>query len=185
MPESEIDRLLSEYERFVRLPWQADLSGQERTWFIVYDPRQERRLRLRLTNFELATKNAGHGWIHVDLTGAFATWMAGHEYREAYFEQPDAVDLDLENFRAHVTGVVAGALASAGADEHAVVAVTGLASLFGLARASAVLDHAASSIRGRLLAFFPGKREGDNYRLLDAQDGRTYLAVPITVHGER
>jgi len=44
-----------------------------------------------------------------------------------------------------------------------------------------------SSIRGRLLVFFPGEYENNNYRLLDARDGWNYLAVPITaregVHG--
>ena len=33
---------------------------------------------------------------------------------------------------------------------------------------------------GRLLVFFPGEVEGNNYRLLDARDGWNYLATPIT-----
>ena len=35
-------------------------------------------------------------------------------------------------------------------------------------------------IQGRLLVFFPGVYEQNNYRLLDARDGWNYLAVPIT-----
>lgn len=34
-------------------------------------------------------------------------------------------------------------------------------------------------IRGRLLVFFPGVYEHENYRLLDARDGWNYRAVPI------
>jgi hypothetical protein len=37
-------------------------------------------------------------------------------------------------------------------------------------------------IRGRLVVFFPGEYEDNNYRLLDARDGWNYLAVPITLH---
>ena len=37
-----------------------------------------------------------------------------------------------------------------------------------------------SDIQGRLLVFFPGVYEQDNYRLLDARDGWNYHAVPIT-----
>ena len=35
-------------------------------------------------------------------------------------------------------------------------------------------------VAGRLLIFFPGSYENNNYRLLDAYDGWNYLAVPIT-----
>jgi len=45
---------------------------------------------------------------------------------------------------------------------------------------SDLMSAVDSSIRGRLLAFFPGEFENNNYRLLDARDGWNYLAVPIT-----
>ena len=38
-------------------------------------------------------------------------------------------------------------------------------------------------IKGRLVVFFPGQYEHNNYRLLDARDGWNYMAVPITAHG--
>ena len=60
------------------------------------------------------------------------------------------------------------------------VAVLGVASLFGLLKVSQVVQDVAPHIRGRLLVFFPGEHEGSNYRLLDARDGWNYLAVPIT-----
>ncbi|SPE51782.1 conserved hypothetical protein [Verrucomicrobia bacterium] len=47
---------------------------------------------------------------------------------------------------------------------------------------SLVLKEMEQSIRGRLVLFFPGEFENNNYRLLDARDGWNYLAVPITLH---
>lgn len=182
---SEIESLLRNYENLVRLPWPRSLSGPEKVWFVIYDPPHERRVRLRVPEFEVATKNAGHGWAQLDLTDAFAHWMAGHEYREAYFEQPEDMELALQEFSGYVIGLVQKALTAPGVDEDTVVAILGLASLFGLTRASRVLEEANPAIRGRLLVFFPGRHEGSNYRLLDARDGWSYLAVPITANGRR
>ena len=66
--------------------------------------------------------------------------------------------------------------------DETVVAVTGVASLFGFTRISQVLPLVEPHVRGRLLVFFPGVYENNNYRLLDARDGWNYLAVPITSH---
>jgi hypothetical protein len=178
---SQIDGLLSEYEKTVRQPWQRNLAGAQKVWFAVYDPTQERRLRFRLPDFEIVTKRAGHSWTAVDLTDAFARWMSAHDYREAYFEQPDLMDMALSEFAARVADEVRSVLTAPHIDESTVVAVYGLGSLFGLTRASALFEAVAPSIRGRLLAFFPGQHDGTNYRLLDARDGWNYLAVPITV----
>jgi hypothetical protein len=67
-------------------------------------------------------------------------------------------------------------------DENTVVAVHGVASLFGFTKLSLVLKEVEHNIRGRLVLFFPGEFENNNYRLLDARDGWNYLAVPITLH---
>ena len=63
-----------------------------------------------------------------------------------------------------------------------VVAVRGVACLFGFTRVSLVLKEVVKDIRGRLVVFFPGEYEENNYRLLDGQGGWNYLAVPITLH---
>jgi hypothetical protein len=42
----------------------------------------------------------------------------------------------------------------------------------------------ADAVPGRLLVLFPGEYENNSYRLLDARDGWSYLAVPITAHQE-
>jgi len=177
---NEIEGLLKAYERFLQLPWDRTLAGPQKIWFAIYEPSQERRLRLRLPEFEVVTKAAGHSWFHLDLTDFFATWMAQHEYHEAYFEQPEDMDLALQDFARFVSQRIVDALTEPKVDVNAVVAVSGVGSLFGLTYASAIFETVAPSIRGRLLVFFPGQHDGPNYRFLDARDGWNYLAVPIT-----
>lgn len=177
---STIDTLVRKYEQTARLPWVAGEAGPKRIWFVVYDPTQERRLRFRLHDFEEATRSAGHRWKAVDLTDQFARWMANHEYREAYFEQPEDMDLALEDFADWLAAGLTAELTGLDVDDNTVVAVYGLASLFGLTRASALFDRTDSAIRGRMLVFFPGQYERNVYRLLDARDGWNYHAIPIT-----
>jgi hypothetical protein len=177
-----VEELVGAYERFVALPWQANLAGQQRVWFLLYAPSEERRLWARFGEFEVATRRAGHAWVHVDLTDAFARWMAEQDYRESYFECPEDIELFLPEFADALAGTVRAALREQGGEE-AVVAVSGIASLFGLARVSALVQAVAPDVAGRLLIFFPGERDGNNYRLLDAREGWNYLAVPITAGG--
>ena len=177
---SEVDALLKRYERHVRVPWPTDVAPEQRVWFVVYDPAQERRLRLRLGAFEAATRDAGHDWQLMDLTEDFARWMAGHDYREAYFEEPAAMELALSDFADAVAERVESALSEVSGDT--VVALCGLGSLFGLVRVSELVGRVAPSMRSWLLVFFPGRYDESNYRLLDARDGWNYLAVPITAH---
>jgi hypothetical protein len=177
---SAIDVLLRKYEELARLPWTPGEAGPRRVWFVVYDPPQERRLRFRLHDFEEATRNAGRRWKAVDLTDRFARWMAKHEYREAYFEQPEDMELALEDFADWLAEYLTGELSAPDVDDTTIVAVYGLTSLFGLARASVLFDRATPAIRGRMAVFFPGQYERNMYRLLDARDGWNYHAIPIT-----
>ncbi|HMD87599.1 MAG TPA: BREX protein BrxB domain-containing protein [Anaerolineaceae bacterium] len=177
---SEVEDLLKAYESIVRLPWDPSLSGQERVWFVVYDPAQERRIRLRLGEFENITKKAGHTWHSLNLTDSFAQWMSQHKYRQAYFEEPEKLSPALKAFTTSVAAQINEALTATNVDENTVVAISGLASLFGLTRVSVILEKVMTDLRGRLLVFFPGQHDGSNYRLLDARDGWNYLAVPIT-----
>lgn len=176
----EVESLLRAYDQHIHLPWDKNLSGSEKVWFVVYDPAQERRIRLRLAEFENVTRQAGHGWLEIDLTGAFASWMAGHRYKEEYFASPDDMEPALRDFNSAVVVQIVNVLSKPDADEQSVVAIYGVASLFGLTRASEVLEKATRNVRGRLLVFFPGHHDGSNYRLLDARDGWNYLAIPIT-----
>jgi hypothetical protein len=109
--------------------------------------------------------------------------MADTDYREVYFEEPEALAMKLgSDFVQHAADRIRRALAADGVDEETVVAVQGVASLFGFTRVSLVLKEVVKDIRGRLLVFFPGEYEDNIYRLLDARDGWNYMAVPITLH---
>ena len=180
---ARIEELVTVYKNHVGTPWQRNLAGPQKTVFVVYPKADERRLRARLDAFEIATKETGHGWSLFDFTGTFARWMAGTDYREVYFEDPDDLAMKLRSdFLKHAAGELKTALTADGVDDSSVVAVCGVACLFGFARVSLVLKEVEQSIRGRLALFFPGEFENNNYRLLDARDGWNYLAVPITVH---
>ncbi|MBA2247163.1 MAG: DUF1788 domain-containing protein [Chloroflexia bacterium] len=174
---STIEGLIKAYGQYVAIPWDPNLAGPQRVWFVVYEPAHERRLRMRIGEFETRTLAAGHGWQHVDLTHEFSRWMASHEYRDAYFEHPEDMEFALVDFEEHLAARVVKTLHSA--DEHAVVALSGLASLFDLTKVSTLIEAVAPQVRGRLVAFFPGQYENTTYRLLDARDGWNYLAVPI------
>jgi hypothetical protein len=178
---SKIVSLLKSYGAFVGLPWQTALSGREKVWFCLYEPRDERRLRARLADFAMVTKEAGHDWHSFDVTTAFEEWMARHEYREGYFAEPEFIAPALDDFLGGLAESLGQALDSADGDT--VLALVGVGALFGITRVSALIERVSERIRGRLVVFFPGTREGSNYRLLDARDGWNYLAVPIEAEG--
>jgi hypothetical protein len=178
-----IEDLATRYQNHISAPWQKNLAGPQRTIFIVYDKVDERKLRAKLELFEMATRQARHGWKLFDFTNTFARWMAAMEYRESYFEDPTDLVMKLEKDFLHFAGnELQQVLISADVDENTVVAVYGVASLFGFVRVSDVLKRIEGDIQGRIVLFFPGEFDNNNYRLLDARDGWNYLAVPITVH---
>jgi hypothetical protein len=106
--------------------------------------------------------------------------MAAHEYRDSYFEDPEYIGPALEGYAQQLSDRVKTLLSDPDADANAIVAITGISTLFGLTSVSALIETVATEIRGRLLVFFPGSVEEGRYRLLDARDGWNYLAVPIT-----
>ena len=109
--------------------------------------------------------------------------MASEDYRDAYFESPDDLQMKLEvEFAEFVVRKVSSVLDRDNVTKTSVVAVFGVGALFGFTRVSRVLKLLEPSIKGRLAVFFPGSYDQNNYRLLDARDGWNYLAVPITLH---
>lgn len=174
---SVVDQLVSRYSRRVRLPWTGVVSPAERVWIVIYGPRDERRVRARLTLFELATKDAGHTWLEIDVTDSYARWLGGHEFAKAYFKDPSLLPSAQQEFAQYVRHEVEEELA--GADNNTAVALVGVGSLFGVGSASQLIKEVQERVPGRLVVFFPGHREDNNYRLLDARDGWNYLALPI------
>ena len=186
---SRIDELATQYADHIGVPWQQGLPAANRVVMLVYEKELERHLRAKLLEFEQATKTAGHGWQLVDLTTAFADWMGGMKYREEYFERPDDIRLKLDSsFLRHVTDLIKAQLSQA--TDNDVVALLGAGSLFGFLRLSDVIREIEGLrtpdkkplLQGRLVVFFPGQKDGNNYRLLDARDGWNYMAVGITRH---
>ena len=181
---NRIDLLRKNYQRLCEHSWDRNVSGAQRVWLAVYDKEDERKLRLRLEIFEQATHHAGHKWVAVDLTDAFAEWMcdpANASYAESYFESPDSLDnAVLADMMESVVTRIRSALATLPDPENTLVALYGVASLFGFLKISEILPKVEGDVKGRLLVFFPGVYEQNNYRLLDARDGWNYLAFPIT-----
>jgi hypothetical protein len=145
---------------------------------VVYDPRQERRIRRRLPEFELATRQADHKWRLLDLTDAFPQWLAAQEYVEAYFQDPEALTIALDDFGSNLAANIQTFLE--GSDDDTVTALLGSGALFPHCRISRLIEMVNSSVAGRLVVFFPGSYFDNVYRLLDARDGWNYMAVPIT-----
>jgi hypothetical protein len=182
---SYVDDLVESYRRFVALPWPRSVAPAQRVWMAVYPPKYERRVRLNLPEFETATVQAGHTWGFIDISTSFERWLASHEYAEAYFEDPEALEPALPTFLTHLVDEVKQQLEGY-ADPHGVVGLVGAGTLFGLGdevKVSALVARVNPAISGRLLVFFPGQHEHNTYRLLDARDGWDYLATPITTDG--
>jgi hypothetical protein len=144
----------------------------------VYDPRQERRIRRRLPEFEVATKQAGHEWRVFDATEAFPHWLCSQEYVEAYFLDPEALTLALGDFTTSLVSQIRAFLEQS--DDQTATALLGAGSLFPHARVSELIEKVNSAVAGRLVVFFPGTYSNNVYRLLNARDGWNYMAVPIT-----
>jgi hypothetical protein len=145
----------------------------------VYPPAEERRVRARLPQFEALTLEAHHGWSTVNLTGLLPEWIAGHEYREAIFAEPELFSANSE-LEDRAVQRVRETCASEEVDAASVVAITGLATLFDFIRVSSLIERVEDLVRGRLLVLFPGEFAGNVYRFMDARDGFNYMAVPIT-----
>lgn len=177
---SKIKRLIASYQKYIAIPWRSDAAAAQRVIFCVYNESDELRLRAKIDEFEIATKGKEHDWAVFDLTDTFAQWMAGQKYAQSYFKKPELLanlhrkylDFIEKNFRRFLEEI--------GANENFVVALKGVGSLFGFLKVREVVDRLAPSVSGRLLVFFPGSYENNNYRLLDGYDGWNYLAVPIT-----
>jgi hypothetical protein len=182
---ARIEDIAERYGRHIATPWQRTIAGAQRVVMVVSDKELERTLRARKLAFETATREAGHDWYEVDVSATFAEWMAADDYRDEYFASPEDLQLKLDaEFPEFVADRLRHTLRRPEVTANTVVAVLGVGSLFGFARISQVLKKVEADIQGRLVVFFPGQFERNNYRLLDARDGWNYLAVPITLHGE-
>ena len=175
-----MDDLIKAYERYISVPWKQDAAAAQRVIFCVYDERDELKLRAKIDEFEIVTKETGHDWTLFDLTDSFATWMGGQRYAKKYFQKPQLLQTLLRKYLTFVTEQFVIFLKAHPTNEETVIALSGVGSLFGFLKVKELVDTLAPLVQGRLLVFFPGSFEDNNYRLLNGYDGWNYLAVPIT-----
>ena len=181
---SKIKRLIQSYSKHISIPWREDAAAAQRVIFCVYNETEELRLRARVDEFELATRQAGHGWALFDLTETFAVWLASQKYAHSYFRKPGLLFTLMPKYMDYIVDTFEHFLAETQSDENTVVAIQGVGALFGFLKVKEVVEELAPKVTGRLVIFFPGSYENNNYRLLDGYDGWNYLAVPITADKE-
>ena len=177
---SRISQLVDSYSKYISVPWRDDAAAAQRVIFCIYNETEELRLRAKVVEFELATKEHGHGWETFDLTDSFAQWLSNEEYKEEYFKSPKLLNDQFSEFVSYVSGQIKDWIDSKNIANNTVVAIMGIGSLFGFMKIKDLVDEISKYVPGRLLIFFPGSYENNNYRLLDGYDGWNYLAVPIT-----
>lgn len=182
---NRVRRLLASYARFIDVPWRDDAAAAQRVIFCVYNENEELRLRAKVDEFEIATRNAGHDWFIFDLTDTFAAWLSSQKYAESYFQKPSLLATLLPQYLVYIADQFSAFLKETSAGNNSVAALKGVGSLFGLVKVKVVVDKLAPMVKGRLVVFFPGDMPSpNNYRLLDGYDGWNYLAVPITADKE-
>lgn len=179
---NRIDQLLANYRSHIQMPLRPGLPTSQRVWFAVYPVEEERRLANRILEFELATAEAGHPWVRIDLKGSFARWLdsVDEEERPKWWKNPGDIDLYAKTeWKALLMEVFRREVARTAAPERTVFALTGLMELYDFLHVSDLIDALETSFPGFLLVFFPGVKEGNTYRFLDARTGWNYLALPI------
>ncbi len=178
---TKVDALINNYENVLKEPWNRKLSGQEKVWFLVYDPAEQRKVMFRLGDFERVTLKHKRHWLEINLADSFARWMAQHEYREEYFNEPMGIQDQVETgFKEYVVTLIGETISQAPDIENTVIAITNVNALFGFIKLSDVLNEIYHLNKGRILIFFPGEFHNNHFRLMDARDGWSYLARPIT-----
>jgi hypothetical protein len=180
---SKIKRLSHSYSNYISVPWR-DAAAAQRVVFCIYHESEELRLRAKIAEFEIVTRNANHNWACFDLTNTFANWLGNQRYAKSYFEKPNLLQPLLPKYLLYIESEFSAFLQNNAVDDNFVIALTGVGTLFGVLKVKEVIDKLAPEVKGRLLVFFPGSYENNNYRLLDGYDGWNYLAIPLTADKE-
>jgi hypothetical protein len=179
---NRIDHLIESYRNHIQMPLRPGLAAAQRVWFAVYPSGEERRLINRIDEFEMLTKSAGHPWVRIDLKGKLAEWIASidEEERADWFRNPGDIDLYARTeWKDVLTKHFNAVINATEGQERTVFALTGLMDLYDFVHVSELIEAMLQDFRGHLLVFFPGEKEGNSYRFLDARTGWNYLAVPI------
>lgn len=181
---SKVKRLIQSYGKYIAVPWRTDTAAAQRVIFCIYHETEELRLRAKIDEFELATRRTGHDWAVFDLTDTFAEWLTSQRYARSYFQKPHLLLTLMPRYQEYIVEKFTEFLKNHQISDTSVVAIKGVGSLFGFLKVKEVVSKLAPLVKGRLLVFFPGSYENNNYRLLDGYDGWNYLALPITADKE-
>lgn len=174
-----LSKLLMSYESHIDIQWNSALSAEERAIIVVYDKSDELKLRARLGEFELVTKNRKHGWQQYDLTNAFPSWMTTQKRVTPYFKRPNLLKTKHQYFFEDLVQQIVSSV-KAEHSEKDVLCLFGCGALFGFISISDLLKAVSKELEGRVVLFFPGEKIDNVFRLLDATDGWGYQATTIT-----
>jgi hypothetical protein len=174
-----LSKLLQSFDSHISIPWPKAVSADERTIFVVYNKEDELKLRARIGEFEASATQSGHPWLQLDLTHSFEHWMEEQDYKEGYFEDPEYLATIYEDFSDELIGKLKVQI-NESQDKNGVVSLLGCGTLFGFASVSGLVENVAKHVNGRLVVFFPGEYQNNNFKLLDAKDGWGYHATAIT-----
>jgi hypothetical protein len=177
---SKINHLISKFGSIINEPWPTGLSGQEKVWFLIFDPIDLTKVHFKLGEFEMATKNANHDWLLISLNDYFTTWLSQHDYKESFFEEPEYISDALQDeFREYLILKINERLLQN--TENTLVVLKDASAIFGFIKLSEIVQDISNKIKGRLMVLFPGEFTNNQYRLMDARDGWDYLARPIMI----
>lgn len=179
---NRIDQLLENYRTHIQIPLRPGLPASQRVWFAVYPVEDERRLVSRIGDFEMVTKEAGHPWMQIDLQGSLARWLGSVDDGELveWFRHPNDIELYAKTeWKDELMAYFGEQVSAIKQPEKTVFALTGLMDLYDFLHVSDLIDGLETALPGYLLVFFPGVKEGNSYRFLDARTGWNYLAAPI------
>jgi len=181
---TNIEKLLDVFGKQVSIPWDPRAAPEEKVWFCVYDPSDERRLLRRIDEFALATERAGHGWLLIDMFTFFDEWCNVHPYREEFFKNPTRLKSAEKMFLQFIIERLSHQWDKD--DNSKIIAISGTGALFGIIRLSKLIEEIVRKlpIPGRLLVFFPGSHRGYCYQFMNDHDGWNYKAFPIEVKDE-
>lgn len=174
-----LTKLLTSFESHISIPWPSAVSSDERTIFLVYHKEDELKLRARIEEFEYACTNNQHPWLLLDISHSFERWMVDQDYKEAYFEDPQYLKGLYGDFADELIASLSESVLENQSPD-SVIALLGCGTLFGFASVSGLVESLAEKITGRLVVFFPGEVQNNNYQLLDAKDGWGYHATAIS-----
>lgn len=177
---SRLHDLIKAYSKFISLPWQKEIAASQRVIMCVYDEQDELKFRAIKDEFAIATNQSNHNWVEYDLTDIFPKWLMSNPNAQKCFVKPYLFPSLLHTFRNFIVNDFQNFINNHSVDPNSVVALTGVGTLFGFIKVKEMLEAISPLVKGRLVVFFPGSYENNNYRLLDAYDGWNYLAVPIT-----